>query len=59
MLICPANTAVICQGEPGDAFYVVFEGELDILVDAMVVNSVAPGGSFGEKALENDAPRSA
>jgi len=59
LLECPASSIVISQGGPGDAFYIVLEGQLDITVDFVVVNSLGPGTSFGEKALENDAPRSA
>lgn len=55
----PANMAVVTQGEPGDAFYVVLTGTLDVLVGTTNVNTMVSGTTFGEKALENDAPRSA
>lgn len=59
MMNCPQDTVVIAQGDPGDAFYIVFEGSLDIQIDGRVINSIKAGSSFGEKALENNAPRSA
>jgi CRP-like cAMP-binding protein len=55
----PANMAVVTQGEPGDAFYIVLTGTLDVLVGTTNVNTMVSGTTFGEKALENDAPRSA
>jgi len=56
---CPASCEVVKQGEPGDAFYIVLEGQFNILVNDIVVMSIGSGSSFGEKALENDAPRAA
>jgi hypothetical protein len=34
-------------------------GCVDVLVDGVLVNTMPEGLTFGEKALENDAPRSA
>jgi len=45
---------VIVQGEPGDRFYVVEEGEVEI-----EGNVFGPGASFGEIALLRDVPRTA
>ena len=62
---------VISQGDAGDYFYVVERGTFDIYVnqsghvlpgpDGMgkKVNSIGPGGSFGELALMYNAPRAA
>jgi CRP-like cAMP-binding protein len=46
-------------GEPGTAMYVVTEGEVDILVGDAVVETVTPGGIFGEMALIDQGVRSA
>lgn len=56
---CPAGTHVVTQGDPGDAFYIVLSGSLDILISGVIVTSIGAGTSFGEKALENNAPRAA
>ena len=62
---------VITQGDAGDFFYVVEKGIFDIYVNPKgtiepgpqgmgnKVNSIGPGGSFGELALMYNAPRAA
>ena len=62
---------VISQGDTGDYFYVVEDGHFDIYIhssgtvqpgpDGMgtKVNTIGPGGSFGELALMYNAPRAA
>jgi len=56
---CPMGTVVVKQGDPGDAFYIVLCGLLDIDISGAVVATIGAGTSFGEKALENNAPRAA
>lgn len=62
---------VITQGDAGDYFYVVERGVFDIYVNTAgyvtpgpegmgaKVNTIGPGGSFGELALMYNAPRAA
>ena len=54
-----AGTAVIRQGDPGDRFYAVVDGEFDVVVDGTFIRKAARGDSFGEVALLADVPRTA
>lgn len=54
-----AGETVFRQGEPGDRFYVVTEGEAQAEIDGRPVRRYAPGGFFGELALLTRRPRSA
>lgn len=43
---------VICrQGDPGDAFYVVLTGQVEVVVNGHVVGALDPGQGFGDRAL--------
>ncbi|RMZ89727.1 hypothetical protein DV736_g3042, partial [Chaetothyriales sp. CBS 134916] len=65
------NIKVISQGDEGDYFYVIEDGEFDVYINPSgsvqpgpdglgnKVASIAPGGSFGELALMYNAPRAA
>jgi cAMP-dependent protein kinase regulator len=61
-----AGDGVFREDDPGDAFYVVLEGELEVLKrrpapagGADVIGRLGAGDSFGEIALLDDTPRSA
>lgn len=50
---------VIKQGEKGDYFYIIGNGQVRFLVNGKVVGSVGAGKSFGELALLYTSPRAA
>jgi putative peptide zinc metalloprotease protein len=56
----PADTTVITVGEPGDRFYLVRSGRLQVIgEDGNVRGNIIPGEGFGELALLDRRPRGA
>jgi CRP-like cAMP-binding protein len=55
----PAGMDLIKEGEPGDALFVILEGEAVVRQAAVEVNRVGPGSYFGEMAILDGEPRSA
>ncbi len=50
---------IFSEGDPGDVFFAVLDGEVAIERHGKQVDRVKPGEIFGEMALIDDAPRSA
>jgi CRP/FNR family cyclic AMP-dependent transcriptional regulator len=47
------------QGERGREFFVLLEGEADVIKDGRTINRLGSGDFFGEIALVSDTPRTA
>jgi CRP/FNR family cyclic AMP-dependent transcriptional regulator len=57
--VFPAGKNIFTVGEPGEMMYVIKEGEVEVIVNGKVVDTVGPGGILGEMALIDKHPRSA
>lgn len=58
-VIHKAGESIINQGDEGDNFYVIDEGEVDVYVNNNLVTSISESGAFGELALIYGTPRAA
>ncbi len=54
-----AGQIIVTQGTPGQAFYLVLSGRVEILRDGVSLGAFGPGDFFGEMSLLDQAPRSA
>lgn len=50
---------VFRQGDTGDRFFILMEGQVDVIKDGSVVARLEPGSFFGEASLLTGQPRSA
>jgi CRP-like cAMP-binding protein/predicted MFS family arabinose efflux permease len=55
----PRGAPIVRQGERGETFYVILDGEVHVTIDGDDVRTLHPGESFGEIALLHDVPRTA
>ena len=54
-----AGQPIFSEGEQGNLMYAVREGEVNIIYNDHIIETVTSGGIFGEMALVDEAPRSA
>jgi CRP-like cAMP-binding protein len=54
-----AGREIVREGEPGDRFYIIDSGEVEVVSDGRVLNVEGPGEYFGEISLLRDVPRTA
>jgi len=55
----PAGTDLVREGEPGDALFVILDGEAVVRREGTEINRVGSGAYFGELAVLDGEPRSA
>jgi len=55
----PAGQTVFAEGDPGDRYYVVRDGQAEVSIGGAVIRSLSRGDSFGELALLYGHPRTA
>jgi MFS family permease len=53
------GTVIVREGDAGDRFYIVAEGELGVTQSGAPLTKLGPGGYFGEIALLRDVSRTA
>jgi len=58
-----AGEVIFKEGDPGDAWFVVYSGAVDVLRDgatnAIIIAEIGPKGCFGEMSILDGLPRSA
>lgn len=54
-----AGETIFSEGDPCTVMYGVVEGEVDTTYRGRVLETIEPGGIFGEMALIGEMPRSA
>jgi CRP/FNR family transcriptional regulator, cyclic AMP receptor protein len=54
-----AGTTIVTEGEPGNEFFVIIEGNARVSRHGRRITTLEPGAGFGELALLGKAPRNA
>ena len=55
----PAGTVLFRQGDPGEHFYAIQSGRVELRAGEVVLSTLGEGEVFGEMALVDASPRSA
>lgn len=54
-----AGEVIFAEGQAGDCMFAVLDGQIEIRKQEKTLETVSPGGVFGEMALIDQEPRSA
>ncbi len=54
-----AGTVIVREGDSGDRFYIVADGDIEVSQYGRTISEIGAGGYFGEIALLRDVPRTA
>jgi len=54
----PAGELIAREGTPADKFFILVDGQAEVLRDQRPIESLGPGQLFGEVAIMRDQPRS-
>jgi MFS family permease len=57
--VLPEGAVAVREGDAGDRYFLVVDGELEVSVAGQVTDHLTAGASFGEIALVRDLPRQA
>ena len=57
--IAPAGTKIVEKGQSGVGFYLILDGEAEVMADGKVLAEFRPGDFFGELSVIDGAPRTA
>jgi uncharacterized protein YhbP (UPF0306 family) len=55
----PAGEAIVREGTPADKYFILVEGEAEVLRDEQQLDTLSAGQLFGEVAIMREQPRSA
>ena len=55
----PAGEVIVRQGEPGDTYFAIADGMVEVIKDDVAESTLTRGDGFGEIALIDDVPRTA
>lgn len=53
------GASIVEQGEPGDRYYAIADGTVEVTIDGQLVATLDRGEGFGEIALLHETPRTA
>jgi len=58
-MILEPGQVIFKDSDPGDVMYVILEGNVNIIHNGNIIDTLGEGQIFGEMALIDDSPRSA